>query len=65
MITTHWGHSLTACDVPRLLRAHCIDWLTWNDPNGVYTDADCRREGLPRLTRAQARALILEHLEKV
>ena len=62
MITTHWGHSLTAPDVSRLKRADCIEWLEWNDPNGCYSDLACRREGFPRLTRAEARELILSQL---
>ena len=26
------------------LRLELIEWLEWNDPNGVYNDIDCRAE---------------------
>jgi hypothetical protein len=33
-------------------RAVLIDWLQWNDPNGCYSDKECRREfGMPCGTR--------------
>lgn len=28
-------------------REQVIDWLAWNDSNGIYTDGDCMAEGLP------------------
>ncbi len=30
-------------------RDRIIAWLMWNDRNGIYSDADCDNEGLPRL----------------
>ncbi|KAE8546188.1 hypothetical protein [Marinobacter nauticus] len=44
-------------------RQQVIDWLTWNDHNGVYTDEDCINEGLPVLTLEQAREIMRNQLE--
>ena len=32
-----------------------VDWLEWNDINGVYSDHERDAEGLPRLTLETAR----------
>jgi hypothetical protein len=42
-------------------RDDIIAWLVWNDGNGVYTDEDSEREGLPILTLESAR----EQMRKV
>jgi hypothetical protein len=36
-------------------REELICWLVWNDPNGVYTDADSNAEGYYPLSLQQAR----------
>lgn len=36
-------------------RERLIDWLVWNDGNGVYTDEDSEAEGYPPLTLEKAR----------
>jgi hypothetical protein len=42
-------------------REEIIAWLTWNDRNGIYTDADSRLDGYPPLTLESAR----EQMQKV
>jgi len=34
-------------------RLELIQWLTTNDPNGVYSDADSKREGMTPLTKKE------------
>ncbi len=41
-----------------------IDWLIWNDPNGVYSDADSEAEGWAKLTIEEARAIMKAILER-
>ena len=36
-------------------REQLIEWLVWNDGNGVYTDEDSEAEGYPPLTLEKAR----------
>lgn len=36
-------------------REQLIDWLVWNDGNGVYTDEDSEAEGYAPLTLETAR----------
>lgn len=35
-------------------------WLLWNDPNGIYRDADLVAEGFPPLTLADALKIAAE-----
>jgi hypothetical protein len=45
-------------------RDDIIEWLLWNDGNGVYTDPDSEAEGYSPLTLQTARAAmkrVLEH----
>lgn len=44
-------------------RRQIIDWLVWNDPNGIYTDRDSQAEGYPPLTIAAARAAMRRALD--
>jgi hypothetical protein len=44
-------------------REQLIDWLCWNDPNGVYRDIDCYREGMDFLTYEEAYELYLKQSE--
>jgi hypothetical protein len=41
-----------------LSRESLIKWLQWNDPNGVYSDADSIDEGMEPLTKDEAIELI-------
>ncbi|QFS86586.1 MULTISPECIES: hypothetical protein [unclassified Marinobacter] len=44
-------------------REQVIDWLAWNDANGVYTDEDSAAEGYEPLTLEQARELMRGQIE--
>jgi hypothetical protein len=46
-------------------RDDLIAWLCWNDPHGIYTDADSLVESLPRVTLAAARELVREQVARV
>jgi len=39
-----------------------IAWLKWNDRNGIYSDADCDNEGLPRLTLEMAKEYMTQQI---
>jgi hypothetical protein len=45
-------------------REEIIEWLVWNDGNGVYTDRDSEAEGYPLLTLETARAAMKRVLEQ-
>lgn len=45
-------------------RDELIAWLVWNDPNGIYTDADSRTEDLLPLTLLQARQILRAQIER-
>ena len=40
-------------------REELINWLCWNDPNGVYRDEDSIREGMEVLSYEEAYELYL------
>jgi hypothetical protein len=40
-------------------REELINWLCWNDPNGVYRDEDSIREGMDVLSYEEAYELYL------
>jgi len=40
-------------------REELINWLCWNDPNGVYRDEDSMREGMDVLSYEEAYELYL------
>ena len=44
-------------------REQVIEWLAWNDANGVYTDEDSEAEGLDPLTLEQARQYMRDQME--
>ena len=46
------------------IREQLIEWLTWNDPNGFYTDADTSSEAHPLLTIEGARAIMRRQTEE-
>lgn len=39
-------------------REDIIDWLQWNDPNGIYSDRDSAIEGMESLTLYRARDIM-------
>lgn len=43
-------------------RAEAIALLTWNDPNGVWTDGDLQANGFPPMTDAQAFEALAEQV---
>jgi hypothetical protein len=43
-------------------RDEVIQWLTWNDRNGTYTDADSNVESIPPLTLETAREVMADVL---
>lgn len=45
-------------------REQIIDWLVWNDGNGVYTDEDSEAEGYEPLTLDHARSAMRKVLER-
>jgi hypothetical protein len=44
-------------------RETIIDWLAWNDRNGVYTDKACKAEGMKPLSKKEALQTIKQILE--
>ncbi|HWZ15434.1 MAG TPA: hypothetical protein VNW95_09370 [Mucilaginibacter sp.] len=54
---------ITAKDLEQLVsglsREDLIEWLVWNDRNGVYTDEDSLREFGAVMTREEATEIIL------
>ena len=44
--------------------AELIDWLMWNDPNGVYSHADSIAEGMDPLTLQEARDVMRDQLAR-
>ena len=45
-------------------REEIIEWLVWNDGNGIYTDRDSEAEDYPLLTLETARASMIRVLEQ-
>ncbi len=45
-------------------REEIIEWLVWNDGNGVYTDEDSVAEGYEPLTLEHARNLMTTILDR-
>jgi len=43
-------------------RDRIIAWLQWNDRNGIYSDADCDNEGLPKLTLEMAKEYMITQI---
>jgi hypothetical protein len=44
-------------------REQLIEWLCWNDPNGVYRDEDSIREGMEILSYQEALNLYTKQKE--
>lgn len=47
-----------------LSRLELIDWLCWNDRNGVYSDEDSLREFGNTLTKERAMEIITEMISE-
>lgn len=43
-------------------REKMIEWLDWNDPNGIWTDEDAKNENVPMLTRDKAKDYIVRFI---
>jgi len=43
-------------------RQELIEWLRWNNCNGIYTDCDRIRKDLPLLTKLQASTIVYYHI---
>jgi hypothetical protein len=39
-------------------REDVIEWLVWNDRNGIYSDEACEMEGVDKLTLESAKELM-------
>jgi hypothetical protein len=59
---TYWDHD-DADPISNIIlemnREQCVEFLVWNDPNGIYSDEDCQCEETPPLTQELARLLCL------
>ena len=55
--------ALSQADLSQVLarssREEIIDWLQWNDPNGVYSDEQSRKEFGEVLSKAAGAEIIL------
>src|SRR5690606_7182635 len=49
-------------EIKSLSRIQLIEWLSWNDPNGIYTDAACKDDRLPRTTKKEAERIMYRQL---
>lgn len=45
-------------------RKQIIDWLSWNDPSGIYSDQDSKQEGLPKLSKETGVEIIKRHVSE-
>lgn len=55
--------NLTEEDINSMTREQAIEWLCWNDPNGIYSDDDSRAEGYPPITEEEAIEIICRQFE--
>ena len=51
-------------EISFLSRKQIISWLEWEDPDGVYSDADSRREFGSIMSRKEGVEIITRHIEK-
>ena len=52
--------SLTVDQVQYLRLDQLLDWLKWNDGDGIYSDIDCQNEDYPPITLETARLLVIK-----
>ncbi len=45
-------------------RKDLIEWLCWNDRNGIYSDADSMSEFGNILSKGEAIAIVIKHIEE-
>ncbi|SEJ74988.1 hypothetical protein SAMN05216327_11874 [Dyadobacter sp. SG02] len=61
--------ALSQADLSQVLarssREEIIDWLQWNDPNGVYSDEQSRKEFGEVLSKAAGAEIILRVIKDV
>lgn len=50
--------------VNALTREDLIEWLMWNDPNGVYSDEQSLKEFNNRMSKAEAIEIFLRQAEE-
>jgi hypothetical protein len=50
--------------VSRLERSDIIEWLMWNDPNGIYSDESSLREFGAVMTREEGTEIMLRQAEE-
>lgn len=55
------GNELTA-ELSKWSRIDLIDWLCWNDSNGIYKDADSVREFDNILSREEATEIMIRQI---
>jgi hypothetical protein len=58
--------NLEISDLPNLKtwkRESLLDWLAWNDRNGIFTDKQSEAEGMQPMTKKEALEVIKSILE--
>jgi hypothetical protein len=55
--------NVTIEDLQSFTREQLIEWLCWNDRNGIYTDEDCEEEGIDPMSREYALELATEQIK--
>ena len=58
-----WGHCVDETWAQAASRDDLIEWLCWNDRQGVFGDEECGAEGIDILTREAALILVLRAME--
>jgi hypothetical protein len=49
-------------EIKGMSRETLIGWLSWNDPNGIYTDAASKIDRLPRITKKEAERIMYRQI---
>ena len=60
----HPFHRIIKADARRMSRAQLIEWLTWNDPNGVYNDRDSVKEFGSKISKRVALQHVLRQIQE-
>ncbi|PRY55486.1 hypothetical protein B0I27_101458 [Arcticibacter pallidicorallinus] len=47
-----------------LSREDMVEWLNWNDPNGIYSDEQSLKELGNRITKEEATEIMLRQIEE-
>lgn len=48
----------------RLTREDIVEWLMWNDPNGIYSDERSLKEFGAVMSREEGLEIMLQHAEE-